>query len=120
MTSTSTYANELICFDNLESAKKMAADLQFTKEQEKFLIEKYGFCDKERKILAEQKENLQVEVEALKSDVGVLKEATEEYKQNYVQTNEQLLKEQQSKPSRMTWFGVGFVSALVSAIFLAF
>lgn len=108
-------SEELLCFDNTE-AKKMLVELKFgavTSELLELCYEQYSTS----KIL---NDNYTTQIKGLETDKQILKDMSEDYKQKYINANEKYVASEKSKPSKLTWFGIGFGSALLIGIISAF
>jgi hypothetical protein len=100
-------------FFSYSSATKLASDLEFLKKSTDNQIEQ---LKEYRKITEDYKKanNLQnSQITLLKTDKQILKEGIGKYQESYTKCTEDLNKEIESKPSRFTWFGIGFLTAVV-------
>ena len=84
------------------------------------LTKELSLCDLQVNNLKEQKNTLITERDGLRQDKADLSKAMEDYKDKYIRTAEELNKSESSKPSRLTWYGAGFISALVLVLAGAF
>lgn len=106
-------SNAQVCFTNMTSARSALALVEYDLKTITYLGDRYSLCDAERINLSIQKESLNTEVQSLKSDKVTLNIVLGEYKDLYVNENAERLKLKASTPSRVTWFGVGAISAVV-------
>ena len=117
---TQSLAQSKGIFLPLSSAKKVAVELKYCQGNSDFLTAKYGICNDERSNLLQQKDILTQENLGLKKDKALLSTSTEEYKKNLLDTNDKFVKCEESKPSRLTWFGIGAVSTMVLSVVMMF
>lgn len=108
-------SEELLCFDN-EEAKKMLVELKFGKVTSELL----GICQEQYSTATILNNNYSLQIKGLETDKQILKDLSEDYKQKYIKANEQYIASETSKPSKLTWFGIGFGSALLIGIISAF
>lgn len=107
-------------FLNTSTARKVVTDLKYCNEKMPLLTKELSLCDDQVSNLKEQKVNLVLERDGLRQDKKDLSKAAEDYKDKYVATAEQLNKSEASKPSRLTWYGAGFITALIVVLAGAF
>jgi len=108
-------SEELLCFEN-EEAKKMLVELKFGKVTSELL----GICQEQYSTSKILNDNYSLQIKGLETDKQILKDLSEDYKQKYLKANEQYVASETSKPSKLTWFGIGFGSALLIGIISAF
>ncbi len=108
-------SEELLCFENKE-AKKMLVELKFGKVTEELL----GVCQEQYSSSKTLNRNYIVQIQGLETDKQILKDISEDYKQKFIKSNEQYIASENSKPSKLVWFGAGFGAALLIGIISAF
>ena len=111
----SALASETLKFTKTTEAK-MAADLDFCKSVSKYndkLIPLLNTKVEKYFILSEDYRKKTLLLEQDKTD---LKLRGDKFEKVYTTCNDDLNKCEQSKPSRMVWYGAGFVSAIVLGI----
>lgn len=115
-TSTCFAAGQPGIFFNISAARKLDADLKFYKEDAKTAKEKLTLIDKDRQLANTEVEKLKFKSTSLQEDLQIVIKAKDDYKNLYVKADDARLKAEENSPSRMTWFGVGFVSAAITGI----
>jgi hypothetical protein len=119
VTPVKSEAAEKGIFLNASSAKRIVIDLRYCNEKLPLALQELGICDRQVENLNKQAQNLNLTLSGMRLDNAALEKTKDEYKDKYVKTNDALIKEQESKPSRLTWFGTGFISALLVGIAMA-
>jgi hypothetical protein len=107
-------------FFNISTAKRLATDIDYykkTKVNDDKII--YSLKDETNKYLLLTKE-FETKIKYLELDKTELKTRGDKFEKVYTTCTDDLKKCEESKPSRLTWFGVGFVSALIVGIVSAF
>jgi hypothetical protein len=107
-------------FFNYTSSNSLIVDYKYYRENYGIVKQKLNLTEEELSVTNKYNQDMKTEVIGLKKDKIDLKSVSEEFKNKYIKTNEQLLKEQENKPSRLTWFGAGFISAVVVGILTIF
>lgn len=107
-------------FFNYSSAKKLGIDLKFYKTNYPILIEKNSINENIIKTLKEQKDNNDILITNLQNDKKEYEKITTTYKENLTKSNKELNDCNNDKPSKLTWFSLGFVSSIILAVLLNF
>jgi DNA helicase IV len=94
----------------------MLVELKFGKVTSELL----GICQEQYSTSKILNDNYSLQIKGLETDKQILKDLSEDYKQKYLKANEQYVASETSKPSKLTWFGIGFGSALLIGIISAF
>lgn len=105
---------------NTETAQKIDGDIKFHREDAKTAKEKLDLATKDRALADKEIEQLKLKSTSLKEDLEIVIKAKDDYKNLYVKTDEARLKCEDEKPSRMTWFGTGFVAAAITGLIVIF
>lgn len=101
-------ASEKICFEK-PVAQKLLTEIKFGEiTSDKLLI-----CQQSYSSSRALNKIDKVVITDLTQDKADLSKLSDEYKQRYIKTNEQLTKCNTNVPSRMTWFSYGVISSLV-------
>lgn len=103
-------------FFNMSSAYKLNGDLKYYKQKATDEEKKYSLCDKDRKLAEGEIKQLNLKSSTLQEDLKIVTQAKDDYKDLYVKADQARLKAEEDKPSRMTWFGAGFLSAVVTGL----
>lgn len=101
-----------------EVAKAVYAELQTcreTNERVDDLINKYSLEDSADQLYID---NLSSRISLLENQIDLEHERAEKYRTEWKECGEALLNCQQSKPSRMKWFGFGFGGGIGTALLL--
>lgn len=108
-------ASETICFEK-SVAQKLLTELEYDKITNEKLDVCFGLYSTNQQIIKIDKSR----IEGLKKDKIDITNAKEEFKRDYILTNNQLKKCEETKPSRLNWFGVGSLTTLVLIILSVF
>lgn len=100
-------------FLSQSSAKRIVTDLRYCNEKLPNTVRALSICDKEVDNLKEQKRVLNMKISGYEKDITALEKTEKDYKDKYAETAKKLEASENDKPSRLTWFGVGFISALI-------
>lgn len=106
-----------ICFNKPDS-QKLLSELKSCQEMEEklqSLMDKYSQEDLAQSFVVD---NLTQRVDLLEGQLEDEHARAEGYKEEWDTCSDALTECQQSKPSRATWFGAGFGSALVVALII--
>lgn len=79
----------------------------------KLNLEKLDNCNKINTNLNELNTNNEKIITGLEQDKKILKGISEDYKEKYIQSTENWIKEKENKPSRMVWFGLGALATSI-------
>jgi hypothetical protein len=109
----SASASSKICFTNDASAGLGISKIEYTVKQDEYFTAKYTICDAERVNLNAQNLGLQTEIDGLKQDKTLLNTAVVNYKKDFIDANAAMVKSESNKPSRLTWFGAGALTAVI-------
>lgn len=96
-----SYANEALCFDK-PIAEKILIDLKIYKTDKELL---YEAIDKYKE-----------KISGLEQDKQEYKIEKDKYKDLYIKENQELIKEKESKPSKLVWAGIGSITTLITII----
>lgn len=111
---TSLAASKTIVFNNISTIRKVTKNLAVAEINTKDL----DLCNQQVDNLKSQNSLLRTERQGLIQDKADLSNTMGEYKDKYTSVAAKLNACEQAKPSRMTWFGVGFATALVALLSL--
>lgn len=75
-----------------------------------------GLCDQDRTLLEQKANLLGQKVDGLQLDKAEYKKEAEQYKAEYIRADKAKVEAENSKPSRMRWFIIGFLTAAATAI----
>lgn len=106
--------NEL-CFKEAD-AKKLLLEIKAGSETSKQL----DLCFKQYSTLKRIEANDKLLITGLRKDKEDLKGVSDTFKEQLINKNTELTECKDSKPSRLTWFGAGFIAALITGIAVAF
>jgi len=105
---TPLLASEQVCFER-PVANKILTEIKYNNiTTEKLLVCQQTYSTSRVINILDKKH-----IEGLKQDKVDLLNVSNEYKQKWIDTAKQTVDCEASKPSKVTWFGVGFVSALI-------
>jgi hypothetical protein len=108
-------------FLNHSSSKKLVTDLKFYSTNYPILTEKYNICEQQYK---NSKSELLVTDKLLSgcnSDKESLKKVTNEFELKLKDTDQKWRKCEDDKPSKVTWFAIGGVTAMIiTAVLVGF
>lgn len=107
-------------FIGYTTSQKLRSDLRWLNDALKANQEKLALCEKETGLLTGQNVDLKKLTEGLEQDKADLKQVAADYKKSYEKADDARLKCEESKPSRATWFGLGYITGLLTAIAAAF
>lgn len=113
-TPLSVTASDQLCFTK-PVAQSILVELKFSQVSS----EKLNICQESYNTCTELNTNKDILIEGLKLDKIDLMKLSDEYKNNYMKTNQALLKSESSKPSRVTWVATGIVSTLILGLITA-
>lgn len=100
-----------LCFNEQES-KKLLVEIKYNQ----VTTEKLNVCFQQYSTSKSVINNANVVIDGLQKDKKIITEISEAFKTKYIQTNTDLSKCNESKPSRLTWFGIGFSTAFIVSI----
>lgn len=110
--------NQQICFSDISTAKKVLKALKTGEVNAQDIV----LCNQQVNTLKDQKLLLIQERDSLRQDKTELEGVATEYKDKYTSTAQRLNECEDEKPSRLTWYGAGFITALIvglAGLFLA-
>lgn len=107
-------------FLNYSSSKKLVTDLKFYGENYPKLEQKYNICSEQ---YSNEKKTSAINSQLLNgcnSDKEELKIAKSDFEKKYSKASGDLDECNKSKPSRLTWFGIGSITTLVAILVTVF
>lgn len=110
--STICLANEGIFF-NTSTARKLAADIDHKEKLIKSDLEIIDTLKQQNSGLFELSETYRQKTDLLMEDSKILKERGDKFEKAFVAKSEQYDKCVDSKPSRLVWYSLGFLTAMV-------
>jgi hypothetical protein len=114
-------APSLGVFLNVSSAQKMVGDIKYYKDSTEKLTKKLELTNQNVDQANAEIGLLKKKDEQAQKDIQTSLKAKDEYKDLYVKTDTERLKCEESKPSRMAWFGWGALATmLLGAIVIGF
>jgi hypothetical protein len=106
-------------FMNGSTARRLVGDLKYCNQTIKDQGTLLKNCQTSNQLADKEISTLKETRENLKSDLTLVTTAKDEYKELYVTTNNELIKEREDKPSRFTWFSLGGLTALILGVIAA-
>ncbi len=110
---------KLIALDQ-KSTAKLVTDLEFLNQTNVNLTEQLQEYIKLKTSLENESKLKDIKIEGLTKDYQIQQDRANQFQNVYTQCSQDLTKEKESKPSRFTWFSIGFISALVIGVASAF
>lgn len=112
---TLSFAQEGILIDTA-TAKKLVTDLTLSANTIKYYEEKIPLLEQQRDMLQKAIELNQNTIKLLQEDKELYRVQSEQFKTEYVKSQMELNEEKESRPSRTTWFGSGFIVGLIAGL----
>lgn len=112
---TLSFAQEGILIDTA-TAKKLVTDLTLSTNTIKYYEEKIPLLEQQRDMLQKANELNQNTIRLLQEDKELYRLQSEQFKAEYIKSQTELNEEKESRPSRTTWFGSGFILGLAAGL----
>lgn len=103
-------------FMSYTTSQRLEGDIRYMREAIQVCGEQNALLTKESSLLTSQNTDLKKMVDGLEKDKEALKVTTADYKKMYEKADDARLKCEESKPSRATWFGLGYIAGLLTSI----
>lgn len=103
-------------FFSYTSAKSLLIDYKYYKENLDVTQKKLYLTEQQNTVLDKYNKDMKIEIDKLRLDKKELSEVSDDYKNKLGIVNNELIKIKEGIPSRVTWFGYGFMSMAILGI----